>query len=231
MDSLYRFTILILLIFFNNCSYASQIATQLQQFINEYEIPRLSNIYQGAEIKIELSNTVALNYLPKCNQPIKIENQRPNATKRTNYAISCLSPTWKSFIPVSQSILIDGIKASTPISRGTAITSSNTTIGKVDITTIRGHIYTLKTPPYGLIASRNIRINTFITDSITKQPILVKKGARVLIIAQSGLISVKMNGTAMENGVKGQQIRVKNVSSGRIVYGKVVSDSEVLVNY
>ncbi|ADZ90308.1 flagellar basal body P-ring formation chaperone FlgA [Marinomonas mediterranea] len=231
MDSLYRYSIFILLIFFNNCSHATQIATQLQQFINEHEIPRLSNIYPNAEIKIELSNSTSLGYLPKCSNPITIKNQRPDATKRTNYAISCDTPTWKSFVPVSQSILIDGIKTSVPISRGSVITPTNTTTGKVDITTIRGHLYTAKTPPYGLVASRNIRINTFITDKITKQPILVKKGARVLITARSGRISVKMNGTALEDGAKGQQIRVKNASSGRIVYGKVVSDSEVLVNY
>jgi flagella basal body P-ring formation protein FlgA len=81
------------------------------------------------------------------------------------------------------------------------------------------------------MASRNIRINTFLTDQLTELPDLVKKGSNVLITAQSGAISVKMNGTALEDGVMGQQIRVQNVSSGRIVYGKVVSDSEVLVNY
>jgi flagella basal body P-ring formation protein FlgA len=40
-----------------------------------------------------------------------------------------------------------------------------------------------------------------------------------------------MNGVALENGVEGQQIRVQNTSSERIIYAKVVTDSEVLVNY
>ncbi|MGP3372687.1 flagellar basal body P-ring formation chaperone FlgA, partial [Escherichia coli] len=106
-----------------------------------------------------------------------------------------------------------------------------TDVGEVDISSLRGHIFTEKNPPYGLVASRNLRINTFITDALTTPPTLVKKGDSVLITARSGTIIVKMNGIALENGVKNQQIRVKNASSGRIIYAKVVTDSEVLVNY
>ncbi|MFD1384428.1 flagellar basal body P-ring formation chaperone FlgA [Rhodanobacter aciditrophus] len=222
----------ILLFFISTGSHASQIETQIQHFIKNEEYPRLQSIYPDARISIELQNQVALNYLPDCSpEQITIENQRPEATRRTTYAISCEEPFWKSYVPVEQHIFIQGIKAITPISRGERITKSNTDIGEIDLSTLRGHLYTDTNPPYGLIASRNIRINSFITDQLTDKPNLVKKGSSVLITAKSGGIIVKMNGTALEDGVQGQQIRVENTSSGRIVYGKVVSDSEVLVNY
>ncbi|WP_100637055.1 flagellar basal body P-ring formation chaperone FlgA [Marinomonas sp. ef1] len=205
---------------------------QINHYINQVEIPRLSEIYPDAAISITLNNLAALNYLPDCeNESIQINNQRPDATKRTNYEVSCDSPTWKSYVPVTQSIMIPAIKTITPINRGQAISKSNTDVGEVDISSLRGHVYTKKKPPYGLIASRNLRINTVITDDLTNQPTLVKKGDSVLITASSGTIIVRMNGVALENGVKGQQIRVKNTSSERIIYAKVVTDSEVLVNY
>lgn len=213
-------------------SFASSIKEQIHNYINEVEIPRLASVYPTADIQITLNNQAALTYLPACDSKhLTIENQRPGATKRTTYAVSCSSPEWKSFVPITQVILIPAIKAITPINRGQTIDRSNTDIGQVDITDLRGHIFTEQNPPYGLVASRNLRINSFITDNVTKQPTLIKKGDQVLITAQTGNITVKMNGSALEGGIKGQQIRVKNTSSGRIIYAKVVTDSEVLVNY
>lgn len=222
----------ILLFFLSSWSSGSQIETEIEQFIKQVEQKRLQTVYPNARIQINIQNRVALDYLPECD-PLRltIENQRPDATSRTSYALTCEEPFWKSYVPVEQSILIEGIKTIAPISRGDRITQANTGIGEVDLASLRGHLYTSANPPYGLIASRNIRINTFITDQLTDLPDLIKKGSTILITAQSNSIAVRMNGVALENGVKGQQIRVQNISSGRIVYGKVVSDGEVLVNY
>ena len=213
-------------------TFALSTEEQINHYINQVEIPRLSEIYPDAAIRITLNNLAALNYLPTCNsESIQIRNQRPNATKRTNYEIRCDSPTWKSYAPVTQSIMIPAIKTITPINRGQIINKSNTDVGEVDISNLRGHVFTKKNPPYGQVASRNLRINTFITVNVTTPPTLVKKGNTILITARSGGITVRMNGIALENGVKGQQIRVQNTSSERIIYAKVVTDSEVLVNY
>ncbi|KZN13501.1 flagellar basal body P-ring formation chaperone FlgA [Marinomonas sp. TW1] len=213
-------------------SYAQVLEEMVNRFINQVEIPRLSEVYPHATITIKLNNLASLKYLPDCkDNQISIQNQRPEARKRTNYEISCPDPIWKSYLPAVQSISIPAIRAITPINRGQIISQSNTDLGEVDISDLRGQVYTQQKPPYGLIASRNIRINTYITDNLTRLPTLIKKGDAIQITASSGTITVRMNGVALENGVKGQQIRVKNASSGRIVYAKVVTDSEVLVNY
>ncbi|ETX10432.1 flagellar protein [Marinomonas ushuaiensis DSM 15871] len=218
--------------FQSGSTFAASVEEQINTYINSVEIPRLSEIYTDAIINITTNNLAALNYLPDCeHEIIRIINQRPDATKRTNYEISCDSPTWKSYIPITQSIMIPAIKTINPINRGQVISRSNTDVGEVDLSTLRGQVFTQKNPPYGLIASRNLRINTFITESLTNQPTLVKKGDLVLITASSESITVRMNGVALENGAKGQQIRVQNTSSERIIYAKVVSNSEVLVNY
>ena len=215
-----------------NCNvFAASTEEQINNYIKNIELPRLASSYPHAEIVISLENRGGLNYLPNCEHDIKVENQRLNSKKRTTYAIYCQQPEWKSFIPVSQKILVEAVKVITPIRRKQIINTNNTIIDKVDLTQVRGQIYSPKSPPYGLIAKRNININTFITKELTELPILVKRGQNILISAQSGLINVKMNGVAAEDGTLGQQIKVKNVSSGRFVYGKVVSAAEIRVNY
>lgn len=218
--------------FHSNLLLATSIEAQINDYIAQVEIPRLTQTYPDADISINLNNHAALSYLPLCEaEQIHISNQRPEATQRTNYELRCDSPPWKSFVPVTQKITIDAVMAAAPINRGQRLDESNTGFGKVDISTLRGQIFSKKNPPYGLVASRNIRINTFITDMNTNQPTLVQKGNAVLITASSNTIKVKMNGVALEDGIKGQQIRVRNTSSNRIIQAKVVTDSEVLVNY
>ena len=207
------------------------IEEQINQYILDYELPRLTNTYPNARIEIALDNRANLNYLQECEHPIQVKNQRKNAQKRTTYEISCSTPLWRSFVPISQKIFISAVKAISPIKRKELINKTNTMIDEVDITQINGQIYSPQQPPYGLIAKRNIKINTFITNVLTELPILIKRGQNVLITAQSGGITVKMNGVAAENGVLGQQIKVKNISSGRFVYGNVASSSEIRVNY
>ncbi|KJZ14670.1 flagellar protein [Marinomonas sp. S3726] len=226
----YKLISIIFALLCNNV-FAATTEEQINYFIKNIELPRLASSYPNAEIIISLENRGGLNYLPACDQAISVENQRVNSKKRTTYAISCQQPEWKSFIPVSQKILVEAIKAIAPIRRKQTIDASNTVLDKVDLTQVRGQVYSPSSPPYGLIAKRNININTFITKELTELPIIVKRGQNVLISAQSGLINVKMNGVAAEDGTLGQQIKVKNVSSGRFVYGKVVSEAEIRVNY
>ena len=222
------FTLVLLL---NSGVNASTVEAQINQHILDIELPRLNQHYPNAKVAIELDNRANLNYLPECLLPISIKNQRQNAQKRTTYEISCKNPVWKSFVPISQKIFIPAIKAISLIKRKEVIDKSNTIVIDVDITQTNGNTYSPEQPPYGLIARRNININTYITEALTEFPILIKRGQSVLITAQSGEIIVKMNGVATENGVLGQQIKVKNVSSGRFVHGNVVSSSEIRVNY
>lgn len=221
----------IILALLNSNVFAATTEEQINNYIKSIELPRLAASYPNAEIIINLENRGGLNYLPTCDSDITVTNQRLNSKKRTTYAITCQQPEWKSFIPVSQKILVTAIKAITPIRRKQKIDANNTVIGKVDLTQVRGQVYSPSQPPYGLIAKRNININTFITKELTELPILIKRGQNILISAQSGQITVKMNGVAAENGILGQQIKAKNVSSGRFVYGKVVSEGEIRVNY
>ena len=48
-------------------------------------------------------------------------------------------------------------------------------------------------------------------------PPLIATGARVFIAFKSGLLEATATGTAMENGFRGQEIRVKNDSSQKIL--------------
>ena len=58
---------------------------------------------------------------------------------------------------------------------------------------------------------------------------LVRRGARVEILARHGSLQVRMAGKALQNGSRGQRIRVRNLSSGREISGEVIASGVIQV--
>ncbi len=61
------------------------------------------------------------------------------------------------------------------------------------------------------------------TATMLELPLLVERGDNVTIIAGTSTLSVKMKGEALTDGSKGKVIRVRNLSSERIVQGEVIA--------
>ncbi|MCY1454933.1 flagella basal body P-ring formation protein FlgA [compost metagenome] len=59
---------------------------------------------------------------------------------------------------------------------------------------------------------------------------MVSKGDQVVISAMSPAINVRMPGEALSNGAPGEQIRVRNLSSGRVVKARVKGPGQVQVD-
>lgn len=59
---------------------------------------------------------------------------------------------------------------------------------------------------------------------------LVKRGQLVSIRAIGELIDIRMSGHALMDGEAGQQIRVRNTNSKRIIEGKVIAPGAIMVN-
>ena len=63
--------------------------------------------------------------------------------------------------------------------------------------------------------------------SVLNSPLMIKRGDEVSVEAVAGSIRVVTNGTAVSDGRMGQQIRVKNNQSERIVNARVVGPGKV----
>ncbi len=71
---------------------------------------------------------------------------------------------------------------------------------------------------------------TILTHILRKVP-LVKNGDRILIIAQKGALRVTAPGVVKENGFKNDTIRVENIHSRKIVFGKVINSRTIQINF
>lgn len=83
----------------------------------------------------------------------------------------------------------------------------------------------------GKRSKRTIYAGEVITLSEIDTPPLIKRGDIITIVAESEALKVSALGEARQNGVLGKQIKVMNLSSQKIIMGKVLDSSTVKVNF
>ena len=59
----------------------------------------------------------------------------------------------------------------------------------------------------------------------------MEEGQSILIFSDLNGVKVKMEGNALQNGHFNELIRVKNLSSGKIVEGRIVDEKKIFINY
>lgn len=81
-----------------------------------------------------------------------------------------------------------------------------------------------KTPQRAVSKGRPIRISEL------KAPSILQKGTKVQMRFLTPYMVISTVGEALEDGAKGESIRVKNFDSGKIVAAQIASSSEVVVS-
>jgi flagella basal body P-ring formation protein FlgA len=85
-------------------------------------------------------------------------------------------------------------------------------------------------PPFGQVAKRRLPAKTIIRSQMAgpvRAPIVVKRNQNVLIRIESPGFVITAAGTALQDGKAGEQIRVRNVDSRRVIIAKINADASV----
>jgi flagellar basal body P-ring formation protein FlgA len=81
----------------------------------------------------------------------------------------------------------------------------------------------------GMEAKRPLQADLPLHAGDVREPIVVAKGSLVTLVVQSPTMTLTSKGRAMENGARGESIRVQNTQSKIVVEGEVVSSGTVRV--
>jgi flagella basal body P-ring formation protein FlgA len=132
-------------------------------------------------------------------------------------------------IGIFKSVLV----AATSLARQSQVSAEDLRHQEINILTnsVGRHLLTGFDEAIGKQLKRSVRAGTILTSGMLSQPKMVIKGDSVVIIARKGALVVRMPGTALASGTKGQQIRVKNQSSSRIIKGWIQAPGEVVVPF
>lgn len=151
---------------------------------------------------------------------------------RLRFDVRCDGPNgWDVAVTVKPDIYLPVVVAQTTLERGHTIEPGSMTIKKFNISNVRGGFLTHPDEVLGLTAKRRIREGQPISLNQLESVTLVERGQRVLMIAELHGVEARTMGEAMKKGRKGEIIKVKNESSGRIVSAIVTASGVVSMVY
>lgn len=192
-----------------------------------------NNINLPGEYELSLVPLDSRLNLPQCAEPLEAFTTtdlikagrttigvRCNAEKKWSIFTSAIIKTYQMVAVLSQ-----------PIQRGEIITRQHLAIEKRDVTNLREDFVTQIEQVENKQATRPLNTGTILSLSSLAEPKLIKRGDKVVISTTKLDFSIRMSGVAMMDGTKGQLIKVKNQSSGRIINATVIEPGLVSVNY
>jgi len=222
--------LIFLAIFSNNALAVGYSKSQLQQLAINYLAQNLNELTNGTR---ELSaQPIDPRISDKsCNTELLINSanvQRSN--RQSTIQIKCLDEKkWNLYVQVKIMELAPIVVVNQNLNKGEVITRDHLITKQTQKHLIRTQ-YLNEKQMYTLLGSRskrNIRSGSAIT---YKQVCMVCKGDRVTIFASYRGLRIKTAGIALQDGIIGQNISVKNSKSGKKLHAKVLGVDQVKVS-
>lgn len=133
--------------------------------------------------------------------------------------VSCKSPqtSWSIYVSASVSWEQDIVVAAVGLRRGQDIGAGDVRLERRLLTRPGVKYVHSLDQVIGKVAGRRVAANKAVDWRLLEQADLVRKGETVQLLARNASIAVKIEGRALTSGAKGEQIRVQNPLSNRIV--------------
>jgi flagella basal body P-ring formation protein FlgA len=185
----------------------------------------------GGRAEVTVSPLDSRLKLNACDQPLETYDS-PNGLNRGRgvVGVRCSgSKPWKLFVPVSIAVMEAVVVTRRPLVRGQALQADDLVLSETDVSRMHKAYFTRIEDVVGLRSKRAIRTGQTLHAGLLKREKLVRRGKPVAIIAELGGLEVSVRGKALADGSRGDQIRVENLASGRVVSGTVAGDGLVKV--
>jgi len=163
-----------------------------------------------------------------CQMPLQANIPEKSTGRNVNVKISCDDSTpWKMYLSAKVTMTYPVLVAKQTIEKGNRLSDENIELRYLPENKIRGEKLTDFHPIRGAKVKRRIAKGKAINN---KNLCIVCKGDRVTIIAESNSFSIKTQGIALNSGNIGEQIRVENTRSGKVITPQVIAINQVVIN-
>ncbi len=186
----------------------------------------------NGEYEISLTPLDARLRLPQCSQALEAYTQNDiTRAGRVAVGVRCNSENkWSIFTSAIIKVYQNVVVLARPVERGEVISPQHLTIERKDVSSLREDFATQTDEFENKQAVRHLDVGTILSARHAIIPKMIKRGDKVIITSAKPGFMIQMNGQAMTEGSKGQQIKVKNDNSGRIISATVIEPGHVAAN-
>ncbi len=187
--------------------------------------------HTGEKYQIDVAPLDRRLQLPQCDRPLNVA-RLPGTRDLGNISVSVRcegTQPWslygRAFVRLSKQV----VALRTALRQGSLIAPGDVEMVEKDATSLHGGFFNPE-DVIGKPVRKSLAAGTVLLPTHLTTVKLVKRGQQVAIRAQNPVFEVSMAGIALTDGEAGQRIRVRNVSSQRIIEGQVISDGTISVS-
>ena len=190
----------------------------------------LSQTIKNSRYEVSLDSIPSTAGQNQCNHPPDILFLTGAEAGNQRIKIECTSPKrWSVYARGNIRLFVSVLVSRRALARGETIQPADVTLREQDIGALRRGYLLNDSILNNKQLTRRINAGDVITPKVLRAAHLIRRGDRIVIVADNGSFTITMPGKAMEDGRLNQQIRVRNLSSGKTIQGTVSGSTEVTV--
>lgn len=173
--------------------------------------------YPDADIEISVAAFDQRLQLEECDD-LQVEARGSRVAGRIPVALKCLAPSpWSAFLSGEVKVHAPVLVTTQPLPRGTLLSAEDLELQNLDISALRSMPLRDAQAATGLQLKRALAAGSVLYLSQIEQPLAVRRGEKVTVLAVRGAVQISVPGESLEDGRRGEQIRVRNRSSKKTI--------------
>lgn len=159
----------------------------------------------------------------RCLSPLDIQVMGDKPLQgRLNLKVSCLTEDWFTYLGVHIETFDYVVVTKNHLGRGAQLNPSFLQLKEVKTTGLNGDYFTRLEELAGKRLKSGLRAGRVITSRNLEQALAVNKGDLISLSSGGGRIKVEISAEALNSGSVGQQIRVRNLQTGKQIKALVI---------
>jgi len=209
-----------------------RIHTTVLDHLNSYyqhSTPSDSSANQRIEIRVDQIDPRLT--LPDCSQPLQASlnnNQRPVGKVSVKVQCQGLQP-WSKYVPAEVHVIAQVLVANRNLRRGSVLSASDLDLVEMDLAVVRRTAVSNVAEVVGMELKQAISTGSPVVMESLAMPVVIKRGDLVQILAETGSITIRQQGEALQDGEIGKLINVRNSSSQLVIQAIVVNSGQTKI--
>jgi len=188
-----------------------------------------SDIEDRANTTVSIGNIDNRLTLPICSTPL--DTFLPSGAKvrgKTTIGVRCQGPKpWTLYVPANATTVIQVLVTNAPLRRGHIVTAGDISLQSKNISQLNTAYLSNPDQVVGKALKKNLPNKALFTSAALTAPHIIHKGQHVDLRAGQGSLKVSASAIALAGGAVGDRVRVKNLSSSRIVEGTILASGVI----
>ncbi|CEG56420.1 flagellar basal body P-ring formation chaperone FlgA [Legionella fallonii] len=228
-------SILSVFLFFASISLYAEEAQSLELLRNKIEQYVLNELTNYTEGKIEVSaDKIDSRLTLKACDDNKLTIFNPYQTPLLNsstMAIKCTEAEnhWTIYAPIKITVFKTVLVSKNTLVKGKVVRDDDIYPTEMDTQKLKQGYFTDKSQLVGLVCKHDIAADNPFTPYNIELAKLIHKGEEVIIVANHDNLTVSMAGIALNEGALGDTVKVKNLSSKKVIEAQVTGEKNVKV--